>query len=90
MLLKNKTIVLTGCNRGIGKKILETLSYNGANIFACVRENDDKFKTLVKKIEDKAKNKIITIQLDLSKENEVKNAANEIILSKWSKEFKKT
>ena len=28
------------------------------------------------------KNKITTIQLDLSKENEVKNAANEIILSK--------
>jgi len=82
MLLKNKTIVLTGCNRGIGKKILETLSYNGANIFACVRKNDDKFKTLAKKIEEKAKNKITTIQLDLSKENEVKNAANEIILSK--------
>lgn len=82
MLLKNKTIVLTGCNRGIGKKILETLSFNGANIFACVRENNVEFKTLSKEIEDKAKNQITTIQLDLSKEEEVKNAANEIISSK--------
>jgi len=37
MLLKNKTAIITGCNRGIGKKILETYSRNGATIFACVR-----------------------------------------------------
>ena len=44
MLLKNKIAVITGCNRGIGKKILEIFSLNGANIFACVRTADDKFK----------------------------------------------
>ena len=30
MLLKNKTAVITGCNRGIGKEILNIFSENGA------------------------------------------------------------
>ena len=32
MLLKNKNAVVTGCNRGIGKKILKIFSDNGANV----------------------------------------------------------
>ena len=82
MLLDNKTAVLTGSNRGIGKKILEVFSMNGAKVFACVRENNDSFKSYVDQLEKKTKNQIIIIKLDLSNEEEIKNAANEIILSK--------
>ena len=82
MLLDNKTAVLTGSNRGIGKKILEVFSLNGAKVFACVRENNDSFKSYVDQLEKKTKNQIIIIKLDLSNEEEIKNAANEIILSK--------
>jgi len=79
MLLDNKTAVLTGSNRGIGKKILEVFSMNGAKVFACVRENNDSFKSYVDQLEKKTKNQIITIKLDLSNEEEIKNAANEIV-----------
>ena len=34
MLLKGKTAVVTGCNRGIGKAILERMVANGADVFA--------------------------------------------------------
>ena len=43
MLLKNKTVVLTGSNRGIGRKILEIFSESGAEIFACSRNLDKDF-----------------------------------------------
>ena len=32
MLLKHKTSIITGCNRGIGLRILETFVQNGANV----------------------------------------------------------
>ena len=43
MLLKDKTAVISGSNRGIGKSIVEIFSKNGANIFACARNLDDNF-----------------------------------------------
>ena len=84
MLLKNKTAVVTGCNKGIGKKILEVFSSNGATVFACIRNPDKEFKSLINEIEKKYKNQIITIQFDLADENQVKDAANNIISSKKS------
>ena len=65
MLLKNKSAVITGCNRGIGKKILEVFSENGADIFACVRKIDKKFKSEIKELVEKFDNNITPIELDL-------------------------
>ena len=46
MLLNNKVAVITGCNKGIGKKILEVFSNNGAKVYACVRKIDQSFSSL--------------------------------------------
>ena len=81
MLLQNKTAVVTGCNRGIGKKILEVFSANGATIFACVRNVSEEFKTFANEMEKKFNNKIIPIQFDLNDEDQVKKAANNILSS---------
>ena len=81
MLIQNKTAVITGCNRGIGKKILEVFSANGATIFACVRNVSEEFKTFTNEMEKKFNNKIIPIQFDLNDEDQVKKAANNILSS---------
>jgi len=81
MLLKNKTAVVTGCNRGIGKKILEVFSANGATIFACVRNITEEFKTSLNDIKKKFNNEIIPIQFDLNDENQIKEAANNVLSS---------
>ncbi len=72
------------CNRGIGKKILEVFSSNGAMIFACVRDIDDKFKLYIDDLKKKFNNKIIPIQFDLNNESQIKEAANTILSSKKS------
>ena len=81
MLIQNKTAVITGCNRGIGKKILEAFSANGATIFACVRNVSEEFKTFANEMEKEFNNKIIPIQFDLNDEDQVKKAANNILSS---------
>ena len=81
MLIQNKTAVITGCNRGIGKKILEVFSANGATIFACVRNVSEEFKTFANEMEKEFNNKIIPIQFDLNDEEQVKKAANNILSS---------
>lgn len=78
MLLKNKFAVITGCNKGIGKKTLEIFSSNGAKIFACVRKNDEEFINFCKKIEKKYQTIIYPVAIDLSDENKVKEAASKI------------
>ena len=84
MLLKNKTAVVTGCNRGIGKKILEVFSANGATVFACVRNIDEEFKSFLNKLKQKFNNQIIPIQFDLNDEKKIKEAANSILTSNKS------
>ena len=84
MLLKSKTAVVTGCNRGIGKRILKTFSENGATVFACARKIDDEFRSFNNELVKKFNNEIIPIQFDLNDENTIKEAATNIIKSNKS------
>jgi len=79
MLLKNKNAVITGCNKGIGKKVLEVFSANQANIFACVRNTKDDFVKFTSDLQKRYNNKIYIIKLDLSNETNLKTAAQEIV-----------
>lgn len=71
MLLKDKTAVITGCNRGIGLSILETYHKNGAKIIACVRKSNEDFKKNINKLSKNSENKIEIVEFDLSDEREI-------------------
>tara|TARA_Y100001960_G_C14650425_1_gene815611 strand:- start:198 stop:941 length:744 start_codon:yes stop_codon:yes gene_type:complete len=81
MLLENKTAVVTGCNRGIGYKILEVFSSNSAKIFACTRKITNEFESNINELKKKYNNEIIPVAFDLDNEQEIKEAANHIISS---------
>mgnify|MGYP001499663244 FL=1 len=79
MLLKNKTAIITGCNKGIGKEILKIFSENGAKVFACVRKIDEKFDAEITNLKSKNKSEIIPLGFDLLNEDELKEAAKKIL-----------
>ena len=78
MLLKGKTAVLTGCNRGIGKSILEVFAKNGASIWACVRQLDEDFINFTKCVEGDHEVNITPVPFDLADEEQVKEGIKTI------------
>jgi 3-oxoacyl-[acyl-carrier protein] reductase len=82
MLLKNKTSIITGCNRGIGKAILEIFAENGSNIFACVRKESNEFTDLLTKLELKTGVSITPVYFDFSESEQVKDGIKSIISHK--------
>ena len=75
MQLKDKVAVVTGASGDIGKKILEEFSKEGADIYALVRNIDDKefieFTENLKKINN---NKIKIVHLDLENEDTIRSS----------------
>lgn len=84
MILSNKTAVITGCNRGIGKAILTRYAENGANIFAVIRKPNNEFTIFCKALEKKYNVEIIIVYAEFSDEDSVKMAAKEITATKKS------
>ena len=82
MLLEDKTIVLTGCNRGIGLSTLRLLAINGASVWACVRKPDNQFLRAVDEITLETGSKITPVYFDLSDFREVKVGAKKILADK--------
>ena len=82
MLLENKTAVITGCARGIGREILRTFAENGANVFACVRKETEEFSERIKDLSEKNGVEIIPLYFDLRDEVAMKNAVMQIRKSK--------
>lgn len=82
MLLKNKTAVITGCNRGIGKAILENFAENGANIFAVVRKESEEFSSLMAQLSEKYNVNITPVYVELRDEESVKVGAKAILGAK--------
>ena len=83
-LLKNKNMILTGCNRGIGKAILELAVKHGANVWACTRSYSEDFEKLTKQLSEEGQVWIKNIYFDLIEEQAVKTAIKEIIKEKKS------
>ncbi len=79
MLLKGKTIVITGCNRGIGRAILEKSVFYGADVFAVIRKENEEFSKYVEKLKEKNHSEIEVIYCEFADSESVKQAAAKIL-----------
>ena len=83
-LLKGKTAVITGCNRGIGKAILERFAATGADVFACARKEETGFTKIIRRFSAKYSVNIIPVYFDARNMDEMKGAVKTIRDSKKS------
>ena len=79
MLLKGKTAVITGSNKGIGKVILELFAENGANLIACARKETPEFVNTLELLKRKFNVSITPVYFDLEDPAQVKSAVTSII-----------
>ena len=77
--LRGKVAIVTGCNRGIGKAILEELAEKGASVFAVTRKEDPAFIQFCMQLQEKYDIKIWNIYGDFSGKENVISAAKQII-----------
>jgi len=69
----NKTAIITGGSRGIGKAIALNLAENGCNIVINYNNSEQKASELKEEIEKLYKVKVLTIKCDVSKFEDVEN-----------------
>jgi 3-oxoacyl-[acyl-carrier protein] reductase len=79
MLLKDKTAIITGSNKGIGKVMLELFAENGANIIACTRKETVDFVNTLDSLKQKFNISITPIYFDLEDSAQIKSAVTSII-----------
>lgn len=82
MKFKNKNVLITGSNRGIGKAILLEFAKNGANVLAHARKPTPEFGEFIDETSEKYNIKITPIYFDLTDYDAMKSAIKDLIKSK--------
>lgn len=75
MLLAGKTAVVTGSVQGIGRATLIAFARQGANLFACVQQQDEAFLAFTRKLSEEHSVNITPISFDLLDDVSLKQAA---------------
>lgn len=79
MLLENFNTIVTGCNRGIGKAILEAFAKNGADVFAVIRKENAEFTQYCQQLMKQYHVTIVPVYVDFEVEEQVKEGAKKIL-----------
>ena len=77
-LLKNKTIIVTGTARGMGRCMIESFAQNGANIIAHAREESLGHKDLCSRLASDNGVQVIPVYFEFTDPEQIKNAVKEI------------
>lgn len=78
MILKNKNVLITGTNRGIGKACVVEFAKNGANIWAHARKKNDDFETFLQETAQKNNVLIEPLYFDVTDYSAIKEAVMNI------------
>ena len=77
-LLQDKTAIVTGARRGIGKAVTEILAKEGASVFACARTIDESFEHWAAELSENYSVRVIPVYFDVTDEDAVKKGIKSI------------
>ena len=77
--MKRVVALVTGSNRGIGASCIEEFARQGVTVVINYCHHEEEAKELEKRIKDTYNVDVLTIQCDVSKEDEVEKMVNEIV-----------
>lgn len=75
----NKTVFVSGSNRGIGKAVAELFAQRGWNVIAHARQSTEEFKGFVHQLAETNSVAVIPVYFDMRDEYEMKEQLREII-----------
>ena len=81
---KEKNVIITGSNRGIGLAIVRKFAENGWNIWACARKPNTEFEAEMSELAQAYNIWIKPVYFDMASEEEIKKGFKEIFADKKS------
>lgn len=76
-----KIILITGCNRGLSKYLLEYFAHRGWNIIACNRRQDNEFDQFIQELQVKTSIRVYTYYADFENIEALNKSVNNILLN---------
>ena len=73
-----KTVVITGCNRGLGKQLLLSFVEKRYRIIAFIRKQNEEFSEFVEDLKEKYSSNIRIVYADFREESSLNHALDEI------------
>jgi len=75
----NKTVLITGCNRGIGKEAVRLFAEHGYNLICCIRKENEEFSTFISELKGKHGIETDILYFDMTDEDSIKEALKPIL-----------
>ena len=75
----SKTVMITGCNRGIGKEAVCLFAEHGYNLICCIRKENEDFSALVSELKDRSQVNVEILYFDMTDEESIKEALKPVL-----------
>ena len=80
--MAGKTAVVTGCNRGIGQKVVEKLARCGADIISCIRKENNEFSQWLEELKQQFGIRAEVLYFDMLDEDSIKEGLKPLLQRK--------
>lgn len=77
--MDSKTVMITGCNRGIGKEAVRLFAEKGYNLICCIRRENEEFSAFVENLKGQHRINVDILYFDMTDEDSIKEALKPVL-----------